>query len=263
MTETPTIRFNDGASYQEFMGKWSLLAGDTFLDWLAPSSGLRWLDVGCGNGAFTELIVTRCGPAQVEGIDPSEEQLAFARERFPGAPVAFRIGDAMELPYPDAAFDAAVMALVIFFVPDPAKGVAEMARVVRPGGSVSSYGWDFFGGGFPFAALQEEISALGRPPLLPPSVDASRIDAMRTLWIDAGIVDIETRTIEVERTFADFESFWTIARAGPAVVPRLTPMPDADIGRLKERLRERLVAAPDGTITYSARANAIKGTVPI
>jgi SAM-dependent methyltransferase len=261
MTE-PRIRFEDGASYQEFMGKWSLLAGDVFLDWLAPPPGLRWLDVGCGNGAFTELIVTRCGPAEVEGVDPSEAQIAFARGRFPNAPAAFRIGDARELPYADHAFDAAVMALVLFFVPDPAKGVAEMTRVVRPGGSVSCYGWDFFGGGFPFAALQEEISALGRPALMPPSVEASTIDAMRALWGDAGLVNVETRQIEVERTFADFESFWAIARSGPPVVPRLTPMPAVDVQRLKDRLRERLVAAPDGTITYAARANAIKGTVP-
>jgi SAM-dependent methyltransferase len=262
MNEPPRIRFDDGASYQEFMGKWSLLAGDTFLDWLAPAPGLRWVDVGCGNGAFTELIVARCGPSQVEGIDPSDGQLAFARERFSGAPVAFRAGDAMDLPYADRAFDAAVMALVIFFVPDPARGVAEMARVVRPGGSVSAYAWDFFGGGFPFAALQQEMAALGRPPLLPPSVEASRIDAMRTLWSDAGLVDIETRTIEVERTFADFESFWAVARAGPPVVPRMAPMPAPDLALLQERLRERLVAAPDGTITYAARANAIRGTVP-
>jgi ubiquinone/menaquinone biosynthesis C-methylase UbiE len=77
----PEIRFTDGAAYERMMGVWSRLAGTIFLDWLAPESGLRWIDIGCGNGAFTELIVDRCVPAAVQGIDPSEGQLAFARTR--------------------------------------------------------------------------------------------------------------------------------------------------------------------------------------
>jgi SAM-dependent methyltransferase len=133
MTEQQ-IRFNDGAAYERMMGTWSRPVGNTFLDWLAPAAGLRWIDIGCGSGAFTELVIERCAPAEVQGIDPSEAQLAFARTR-PGARMAqFRRGDAMALPFPENSFDAAIMALVIFFVPDPAKGVAEMVRVVAPGG---------------------------------------------------------------------------------------------------------------------------------
>ena len=79
------IRFNDGAAYERMMGTWSRIAGAIFIDWLAPPSGLRWIDVGCGNGAFSELLVERCAPAEVQGIDPSEAQLAFARTR-PAAP---------------------------------------------------------------------------------------------------------------------------------------------------------------------------------
>src|SRR2546421_3784265 len=81
LTVTNQIRFDDGAAYERYMGKWSQLAGETFLDWLAPKSNLRWLDVGCGNGAFTEMLVERCAPAIVQGIDPSEAQLAYARTR--------------------------------------------------------------------------------------------------------------------------------------------------------------------------------------
>src|SRR3954467_5864294 len=127
------------------MGEGSRLGGETFLDWLAPKSGLRWLDVGCGNGAFTEMLVERCAPASVQGIDPSEGQLAYARTRPASRVAQFRQGDAMALPFPDHAFDAAVMPLVIFFVREPAKGVAEMARVVRPGGVIAAYAWDMLG----------------------------------------------------------------------------------------------------------------------
>ncbi len=255
------IRFDDGAAYEEFMGKWSQLAGDTFLRWLAPPGRWRWVDVGCGNGAFTEMLLERCSAAQVEGIDPSPEQLAFARARFATHPVRFQVGDAMALPYGDAAFDAAVMALVIFFVADPAKAVAEMARVVRPGGSVSSYAWDILGGGFPFNDLQEEMAALGPAPIWPPSVEASRRETMRALWSDAGLVRVETRAISVERTFDDFDTFWKIAQTGPRLLPRITAMSSGERELLKERLRGRLTADANGRIVCRARANAIKGEV--
>ena len=69
---TDPIRFTNGAAYERYMGTWSQLAGETFLDWLAPEPGLRWLDVGCGNGAFTEMLVERCAPLSVQGIDPKK-----------------------------------------------------------------------------------------------------------------------------------------------------------------------------------------------
>ena len=95
----PQIRFDDGAGYERMMGTWSRLAGDVFLDWLKPPSGLRWIDVGCGNGAFTELLAERCAPAEIQGIDPSEAQLAFARTRHSAGVAQFRQGDAMALGY--------------------------------------------------------------------------------------------------------------------------------------------------------------------
>jgi SAM-dependent methyltransferase len=256
------IRFDDGEAYEDFMGKWSLLAGTAFLDWLSPAAGLRWVDVGCGNGAFTQLLVERCAARDVQGIDPSDEQLAFARARLANAPAQFRRGDAMALPYADATFDAAVMALVIFFVPEPATGIAEMVRVIRPGGGVCAYAWDILGGGFPYFALQDEMAKAGQPPLWPPSVDAARMDALRAAWTVAGLVDVETHEIVVERTYADFEAFWATARKGPRIAPKLSEMRGDDAELLKRRLRERLPAAADGSITFSARANAVRGRKP-
>src|SRR5688572_32139924 len=128
--DRPAIQFDDGAAYERLMGVWSRVAGDVFLDWLAPADGLRWLDIGCGNGAFTELLVQRCVPSAVHGIDPSEGQLAFARTRTATRAVAFELGDAMALPYADRQFDVAVMALVVVFIADPARGLREMVRVL-------------------------------------------------------------------------------------------------------------------------------------
>ncbi len=260
MTSEP-IRFDDGAAYERFMGVWSRAVGATFLDWLAPRPGLRWLDVGCGNGAFTERIVERCAPASVDGIDPSDAQLAFARTR-PAARLArFRSGDAMALSYPDDSFDVAVMPLVIFFVPDPAKGIAEMARVVAPGGLVAAYAWDMLEGGFPYDSLLVELESMGLPVPKPPSPGASRIAAMQELWAAAGLEDIETRVIPTQRTFADPRDYFETIRLSPSVGAKITAMPGADIARLESRLASRFVPDSDGRIVLSAFANAVRGRV--
>jgi SAM-dependent methyltransferase len=260
---TEQIRFDDGAAYERYMGKWSQLAGEAFIDWLAPKSGLHWLDVGCGNGAFTEMLLTRCAPAAVQGIDPSEAMLGYARARLASPVVQFRSGDAMALPFADNAFEVAVMPLVIFFVPEPATGVGEMARVVSPGGWVAAYAWDMSGGGFPYELLQVAMRELGVAPLVPPSPAASRLDTMRGLWAGAGLGNIATREITVQRTFADFDDYWTTILGGPSVGSKLAVMAPADTALLKERVCARLPADADGRITCSARANAIKGRCPV
>ena len=167
----------------------------------------------------------------------------------------------MALPYDDKSFDVAIMALVIFFVPDPAKSVAEMARVVRTGGSVAAYAWDMYGGGFPCDSLQSELRALAQKISYPPSADTSRVHTMRQLWASAGMTDVETREIIVQRTFQDFDEFASIGLNTPSIGPIVRAMPPGEVDKLKARLRDRLPGDADGRITYSARANAVRGRV--
>jgi len=258
MSSMEPIRFTDGSAYERFMAPWSRSAGALFLDWLAPKPGRAWVDVGCGNGAFTELILTKAAPTSVCAIDPSEAQIASARQKISGKPVEFLVGDAMALPYADARFDVGVMALVLFFVPDPRKGAAELARVTKPGGTVASYTWDISRGGSPTQPLWEELEALGKTVARPPSPEVSRFEALKALWSELRIGDVETRELVVERTFATFEDYWLcMAVSTPTGV--VQKLQDAESAELRRRLHARLPAAATGEITVHSWATAIKG----
>jgi SAM-dependent methyltransferase len=261
MPEQP-IRFEDGDAYERGMAPWSRLAGQEFLDWLAPPGKLRWLDIGCGTGAFTELIASRCAPSEMQGIDPNEAQLAVARQQPSLRGAVFVQGDAMALPFRRHRFDAAVMALVIFFVPDPAIGVAEMVRVTRPGGLVAAYAWDLLGGGFPFDPIWEETRAAGITPLLPPSPSAGELEALRALWERAGLEAVATREIMVQRTFSTFDAYWATSTITGGVRPPLDAMTPEEREKLKASVRARLPADSMGRVVRHARANAIRGLVP-
>jgi len=152
-----------------------------------------------------------------------------------------------------------IMALVLVFVPEPAKGVAEMVRVVRPGGMVAAYMWDMLGGGFPLEPLLVEMREMNLTAPRPPQREASRSEAMRDLWRGAGLEAVEMREITVHRTFADFDDFWTTCLKAPSLGPIIAETASADVEALKDRVRARLPADSDGRITYGARANAIKG----
>ena len=180
--------FTDGEAYERLMGRWTRLVGEVFLDWLDVPKGLRWLDVGCGNGAFTEELIARCAPATVMAIDPSKDQLAYARTR-PGVKAAeFRVGDAQKLPFGDDSFDIAIMALVISFLPEPDKAAAEMTRVVRPGGWVATYMWDIPGGGSTLDPIYIALESMGMTTSVrPPNPAVSRRQAMDELWKNAGL----------------------------------------------------------------------------
>jgi SAM-dependent methyltransferase len=168
----------------------------------------------------------------------------------------------MALPFPDNRFDAAFMALVIFFVPEPAKGVAEMARVVRPGGTIATYAWDMLGGGFPLEPVHAEFRALGHKVMGPPRPEASRVDDLRQLWTGAGLEAVETRQITVRRSFADFDEFWAITCLSGALGPMIAAMPPGEVDQIKQRVRAKVPSDTAGRITYGAFANAVKGRVP-
>ncbi|MGB6534533.1 MAG: class I SAM-dependent methyltransferase [Xanthobacteraceae bacterium] len=262
MTE-PQSFFTDGEAYERMMGRWSRTAGAIFLDWLALPPGLRWVDVGCGTGAFTQVLLDKCAPHEVRALDPSPDQIAYARTTPAAKKVHFQVGDAQALPYGDREFDAATMALVITFIPDPAKAIAEISRVVRPGGTIGTYVWDFMGGGSTLQPLRQAIEANGIavPPM--PGHANSTPQALERIFKAASLDQVETRLIEIDVTYPDFDVYWSSQTAlANSTVQYLRKMTAAEVEKIKAYLRDRLPTDRTGRIAYKARASAAKGRVP-
>lgn len=169
----------------------------------------------------------------------------------------FRVGDARALPYPDRCFDAAAMALVISFVPDPIKAVTEMVRVVRPGGWVAAYMWDLPGGGIPIEPMLRALKSLDIAVALP------GIEVSGETICGRGLQSIGTHVIRIPVFYSDFDDFWQSYSVpeGPSGQP-LRKMSPSEIEQLKGRLREQLPIDPEGHITYEAFANAVSGRAP-
>ena len=253
------IIFDDGESYERFMGVWSRKVGVQFIDWIKFPHSLSVLDVGCGNGAFSVQIDEICKPLSIVGIDPSSAQIDYASRREINAPSQFEVGDSMSLSFQNDKFDASIMALVIFFVPDPKKGVAEMLRVTKPGGILAAYAWDVMSGGLPMEPMHKIMREMEIDYPLPPSVEASQKTVMKKIWTNLGISEVETTTFYVKRSFKNFNDYWSISSVGPSVAGTLKALSPETVNELKVKLNASLERDAENNIIAYAFANAVKG----
>lgn len=261
MTEQRFDVWAAGDAYERYMGRWSRRVADEFVAWLDCGDGLRWLDVGCGTGALTAAVAARCRPRSVVGLDRSCGFVDAARAALASA--SFAVADGLSLPVRHAGCDVAVSGLVLNFFAAPGAAVAEAARVVRPGGRVAAYVWDY-GEGMEFlrhfwdAAIGVDPSAAaldeGR------RFQVCRPEHLRSLWTEAGLVDVAVAPLEVATVFAGFPDLWEPFLAGqgpaPGYVATLAP---AARDRLRDTLREAVPERPDGSIVLTARAWAVQG----
>ena len=252
-----------GEAYEAYVGRWSRHVAEIFVRWLDVPAGGRWLDVGCGTGALTAAVLAIADPAEVLGVDPSEGFLASARERIADRRASFRTGDAQWLPVPDSSVDAVITGLVLNFVADPGRAIAELVRVTAPGGVAAAYVWDYAEGMAMMRWFWEAAASLdpaaaelnegARFPLCRP-------DGLRAAWTDAGLTAVEVRPIEVLTVFADFDDYWTPFLGGQGPAPGyVASLTDAHREALADALRAALPAAPDGSIPLTARAWAVRG----
>jgi len=254
-----------GAAYERYMGRWSRLVAEEFTAWLDRAPALRWLDVGCGTGVLSSVVAARCRPRSVLGCDRSAEFIGAARATV-GDAAHFVVADAMALPVRGAACDVAVSALALNFFPEPATAVAELVRVLRPGGLAAGYVWDYREGmgllrHFWDAATQLDPAAAAldeghRFPLCRP-------EPLRALWSDAGLVDVSVEPLQVPTLFGDFTDLWQPFLAGqgpaPGYVAALAP---SDRDRLREALAASVPRLPDDSVALTARAWAVRGRKP-
>jgi SAM-dependent methyltransferase len=252
-----------GGAYEPYVGRWSRLVAQEFLPWLGVARDGSWVDVGCGTGALTATILATQNPRSVDGVEPSEGFLNFAREHNRDERATFTAGDAAALPLDPASRDAVVSGLVLNFVPDAALAVAEWRRVLRSGGVAAAYVWDYAGEMqmmryfWDAATLLDaevmEIEEAKRFPLCKP-------EPLADLWRSCGLAEVEVRAINVPTVFADFDDYWSPFLGGQGAAPAYAmTLSDEQRSRLRERLRGALPYEADGSIRLIARAWAVKG----
>lgn len=245
-------------SYDRFMGRYSTLLSGQMADLggVAPgAAALRVLDVGCGPGALTGVLVERVGPGQVAAVDPSEPFVAAARARFPGVDV--RRAPAEELPFDDGTFDVVLAQLVVHFMADPVAGISEMRRVARPGGTVVACVWDLTGLRSPLGPFWAAVAEMepGHPG--ESRYPGARKGHLVELFHEAGLGEVEEHVLEADLVHPTFEDWWDpfTAGVGPAGTHAAALAPDR-----RAELRERTRAiVPDPPFTLGARAWAARG----
>ena len=250
----------DGDAYERFMGRWSRKVAPAFLDWLAPSPGLRWADLGCGSGALTAAILERTSPASVLGVDPAPRQVTEAARRITDERASFACAGAEDLEA--RAFDVVVSGLVLNFVPDPVAAARAMARAAQ-GGTVAAYVWDYASGMQMLRTFWDVAGTLD--PAVADLHEGHRFQisttaALSEIWTAAGITDVATTEITVPTVFADFDDFWTPFLGGQGPAPGyVASLDDRARDRLRDALEQRLPRAHDGSIPLSARVWTVRG----
>jgi len=244
--------------YDRFMGRYTRTLAPALADAAGVSDGMRVLDVGCGPGGLTDVLAARLGDERVAAIDPAPQFAAACRERHPGADV--RVGVAEELPWEDGAFDATLSSLVIAFMQDAARGVGEMARVTRPGGTVAACMWDIPGGGMTmlstFWRAVRSIDPGAAGERARPGVAEGDIGS---LFRGAGLQDVAEGALEATADYADFDDFWDPFTFSVGPAGEYLSSVDAD---RQAQVREAVRAAlpHDGPFSLTARAWYARGT---
>ena len=259
----PAHSFDDSAAYERFMGPWSRATGSVFLDWMAPPPGALWADIGCGTGVFTELVLEMCSPAGIAAVDTAKAQIAYASRQPARRGAGFQVADAMALPFPDRQFDVVASALVLNFMPDRLKALAEMRRVARADAIVAGYVWDFAVELSPSWPLRRALRRCGADVPQVPGTAGSSLNSLLSLFEQAGFREIATRPIDVAVRFPDFDDFWRAQTPSYSPTTKMiAAMRRQERSKLRSILRGVVPAFSNGEIGYSSRANAVKARAP-
>ena len=252
--------FNAAAGYERYMGRWSRLLAPQFLAFAGVQDGQRILDIGTGTGSLARAAEAAFQDVRAVGIDPSEAFVAHAKQ---GARSTFEVGNAQALRFGDASFDHSMSMLVLNFIPDHERALAEMRRVTRPQGVISACVWDYDAGMEMLRVFWDEVVALD--PAMGPKderhMKLCREGQLGALWNKAGLADVQEGAIVIATAFASFDDYWGPFRAGVGPGGAYVASLSEDRRKaLEERLRKRLPGK--GAMALKARAWCVRGAVP-
>jgi len=253
-----------GEAYERFMGRWSRPVAREFLHWVVGVKNGRWLDIGCGTGALSEIIVNMMAPTSVIGVDFSAGFIRHAQQLHPEAVYDFRLGSALALPVASGSCDVVVSAIALNFFPEPDTAVAQMHRVAKPGGTVALYVWDYAADMQMLryfwdaaATLDPDAATLDEGDRFP----ICQPEPLAELFVEAGFDGVEVKALETTAVFTNFDDYWQpfLGQNGPApgYVATRTPVQQE---ALAHHLRHHLPIQTDGTIPLKMRAWAVRGT---
>ena len=263
-----TFNVNSAAGYEQLMGRWSRKLAVPFIEFAGIQAGEEILEVGCGNGSLTFALLEAADIGGVTAIDYSPVFVEEAKRRNTDPRIRIEQADACALPFDDRRFDRAFALLVLHFVPEAEKAVAEMVRVVRPGGVVAAAVWDHEGG-MPgmrmmwdtVAALDERAKPIRKRYFSQPMMKPGE---MRDSWTRHGMVDVEQTSLLIRMEYSSFEDYWAPIAAGEGPLGKYIASLEAGRGAQVERaVRDAYEGGrPDGPRSFASVAWACRGAVP-
>ena len=264
--EAEAKMFAASAGYERFMGRWSRLLAPPYVAFAGVKDGDRVLDVGTGTGSVARAVEANMPASQIVGVDPSAGFIAYAQKNAKSSRARFEVGDAQALKQADASFDNTLALLVMNFVPDHNKAIAEMRRVTRPQGTVSACVWDYDQGMQMLRFFWDEAIALD--PAIEPKderhMKLSRQGQLGNLWKKAGLVNVKEEPLVIDQAYSSFDDYWApfTKGAGPGGA-YVVSLPENRRRNLEARMRKRLLGdRADGPFTLTARAWCVRGEVP-
>lgn len=262
-----SFTIHDAAGYEQLMGRWSKKLASLFIDFAGVADGERVLDVGCGTGSLTFTLAESAKLAEIAAIDFSPVFVAEATLRNSDRRISIRQADACALPFENGWFDRAMALLVLHFVPETGRAIAEMVRVVRPGGVVAAAVWDHYGGMPGMRMMVDTVSVLsegGRQmrarycfqPMMQPG-------EMRRAFVEQGLADVEETELMMRMDYRNFDDFWAPIAAGEGPLGKYVGTLDtAERARVDAAVRDAYEAGrPDGPRSFANVAWACRGIV--
>lgn len=266
LTQAEAKMFATSAGYEHFMGRWSRLLAPPFIAFAGIKNGDRVLDVGTGTGSVASTVEAAMPASQIVGVDPSPAFIAYAQKAAKSDRVQYQVGDAQALPFKAGSFDHVLALLVMNFIPDENKAIAEMRRVTRPQGFVSACVWDYDAGMQMLRFFWDEAVALD--PAIEPRderhMKLSRQGQLGELWKKAGLINIREEPLVIDQAYASFDDYWDSFTRGAGPGGAYVVSLSQDRRRLLEaRMRKRLLGdRQDGAFTLKAKAWCVRGEVP-